>query len=164
VFDPWLRAERERERARERERESTKAAVLSPACRTHQGERERVVEGPWARARGPRARDDEDGGPWPDGPNGPAARALLLFLRRSPDPCGDGRRRGRADRSSVRTRARASAARHGPANPFTVAVARAPIPLPSMMRRASYPGMDRGACDIWGRVGRGRCRVGPWGI
>jgi len=31
VFDPWLRGA-------ERERERTKAAVLSPACGTHQGE------------------------------------------------------------------------------------------------------------------------------
>ena len=82
-------------------------------------------------------------------PHGPAAGPLLLSLRRSPDPCGDGRRRGRADRSSVRD---------GPANPFTVAAARAP---PSMTRRASYPGMDRGACDIG--EGHGRWRVGPRG-
>jgi len=52
VFDPWL--------------ERALKPPSFPRRVVHTRERERVVEGPWARARGPRARDDEDGeGPWP---------------------------------------------------------------------------------------------------
>jgi len=62
VFDPWLRGA-------ERERGSALKPPSFPRRVVHTREREggRVVEGPWARARGPRARDDdEDGeGPWP---------------------------------------------------------------------------------------------------